>query len=93
MTVEVCPAALTPKETETVGRAALAVHAALRLGTYSRSDFILSEEDHRFYCLEANALPGMTPASLLPQEAMAAGMDYDSLCLAIVNGAKRHAGV
>ena len=92
MTVEVCPAALTPEETETVGQAALAVHRTLRLGTYSRSDFILSEEDHRFYCLEANALPGMTPASLLPQEAKAAGMDYDALCLAIVNGAGHHAG-
>ena len=32
------------------------------------------------YCLEANTLPGMTPTSLLPQEAKANGMDYPELC-------------
>jgi D-alanine-D-alanine ligase len=32
------------------------------------------------YCLEANSLPGMTPTSLMPQEAVAAGMDYGSFC-------------
>ena len=52
----------------------------LRLGTYCRIDFILHETEHEFYCLEANTLPGMTPTSLLPQEAAAAGIDYDTLC-------------
>jgi len=32
------------------------------------------------YCLETNTLPGMTPTSLLPQEAAAVGIDYDELC-------------
>ena len=32
------------------------------------------------YCLEANTLPGMTPTSLIPQEAAALGMDYPTLC-------------
>ena len=30
--------------------------------------------------LEINTLPGMTPTSLLPQEAAAAGIDYPTLC-------------
>ena len=38
------------------------------------------EEDGSFYCLEANTLPGMTPTSLLPQEAAAVGIDYPELC-------------
>ena len=38
------------------------------------------EENGEIYCLEANTLPGMTPTSLLPQEAAAAGMDYGQLC-------------
>ncbi|MGN1130772.1 MAG: D-alanine--D-alanine ligase, partial [Ruminococcus sp.] len=36
------------------------------------------------YCLEANTLPGMTPTSLLPQEAAVEGMDYPTLCDKIV---------
>jgi D-alanine-D-alanine ligase len=32
------------------------------------------------FCLEANTLPGMTPMSLLPQEAAAAGMSFEELC-------------
>jgi D-alanine-D-alanine ligase len=36
------------------------------------------------WCLEANALPGMTPTSLLPQMAAAIGLDYVTLCEEIV---------
>ena len=32
------------------------------------------------FCLEANTLPGMTPTSLLPQEAQALGMSFGDLC-------------
>ena len=37
-------------------------------------------KDGKMYCLEANTLPGMTPTSLLPQEAHALGMDFADLC-------------
>lgn len=37
-------------------------------------------EDGRLYCLEANTLPGMTPTSLIPQEAAALGISYPELC-------------
>ena len=36
------------------------------------------------WCLEANTLPGMTPTSLLPQEAAVEGMDYATLCETII---------
>ena len=42
-----------------------------------------------FFCLEANTLPGMTPISLLPQEAAAAGMDFPDLCERILECAMR----
>ena len=58
---------------------ALKVHKTLRLGHYSRIDFILDKKGNA-YCLEANTLPGMTPTSLMPQEAQAAGIPYDTLC-------------
>ena len=38
------------------------------------------EEDGSMYCLEANTLPGMTPTSLIPQEARVIGMNYPQLC-------------
>ena len=56
----------------------------LRLKVYARFDYML-DKDGKFYCLEANTLPGMTPTSLLPQEAAAIGIDFDELCQLIVN--------
>ena len=37
-------------------------------------------QDKTVYCLEANTLPGMTPTSLIPQEAAAVGVDFGALC-------------
>lgn len=79
MATEVCPAELTAEQTAELQALALRVHQALNLGTYSRIDFILSQTGE-FYCLEANTLPGMTPTSLLPQEAAAVGISYNELC-------------
>jgi D-alanine-D-alanine ligase len=64
---------------------ALIVHNTLRLGFYSRIDFIVDDKNNAF-CLEANTLPGMTPTSLFPQEALIAGISYNQLCNEIVNG-------
>ena len=47
--------------------------------SYARLDFIVTK-DEKIYCLEANTLPGMTPTSLIPQEAAVLGMDYPTLC-------------
>ncbi|MDF2801336.1 MAG: D-alanine--D-alanine ligase [Anaerocolumna sp.] len=79
LTVEECPASLSKELTMRVQIIALNIHNLLRLGSYSRIDFILAE-DNEFYCLEANTLPGMTPNSLIPQEALAYGISYDKLC-------------
>lgn len=83
-TEEICPANLTESQAEEMGRIALRAHNALGLGMYSRLDFLM-DRDGNFFCLEANALPGMTPSSLLPQEAKAAGIDYITLCEMIVS--------
>ena len=52
---------------------------ALRLDGYARFDYIMDALGD-IYCLEANTLPGMTPTSLMPQEAAAVGISYDELC-------------
>ena len=80
---EICPADIPKHLDKTMQEIALKVHKKLELGTYSRSDFIVDEKGD-VYCLEANSLPGMTPASLLPKEAKAVGIEYDDLCEMIV---------
>lgn len=84
LTNEVCPSNLDKRKIIELKHLALKVHKALELGSYSRSDFRLSENG-KFYCLEANTLPGMTPTSLMPQEALVEGINYDELCDRIVS--------
>ena len=57
---------------------ALSVHRLLGLRDYSRTDFIVTREG-RPYILEINALPGLTPLSLIPDEAASAGISYEAL--------------
>ena len=78
-TEEICPAPIGDKATQEVYETTARGFCALRLGSYARFDYIL-DRDGRIWCLEANTLPGMTPTSLLPQEAAAVGIDYDELC-------------
>ena len=40
----------------------------------------IMDEEGNMYCLEANTLPGMTPTSLIPQEAKVIGISYPRLC-------------
>lgn len=77
--VETCPANISKEKTEEMQRAAETVFKALRLKNYARMDFMMSESEEIF-CLEANTLPGMTPTSLLPQEAAAIGISFEQLC-------------
>jgi len=57
---------------------ALSVHRLIGLRDYSRTDFIVTKEG-RPYILEINALPGLTPSSLLPDECNAIGISYEAL--------------
>ena len=77
--VETCPAELPEDVTVQMQKYAEEVARVLGLDTYSRTDFLLNEKNEIF-CLEANTLPGMTPTSLLPQEAQAVGMTFEQLC-------------
>jgi D-alanine-D-alanine ligase len=84
--VETCPAELTDAQTKRMQAIAVDVFRALRLKNYARMDFMM-DADGNMYCLEANTLPGMTPTSLLPQEAVAIGIGYEELCERILNKA------
>ena len=82
-TEEVCPAQLDPYIAAKMQREAEHAFEMLRLKVYGRIDFLL-DGHNRLYCLEANTLPGMTPISLLPQEAAADGIEFADLCEKIV---------
>ena len=77
--VETCPAEISPKATRKMQKYAEMAFKALGLTTYARMDFMMDDQEN-IYCLEANTLPGMTPTSLLPQEAAAVGMNFEDLC-------------
>ena len=80
---EICPAPITDDEWRQIGEMALKLHQGLGLTVYSRSDFLLDAEG-KAWCLEINTLPGMTPTSLVPQEAAQVGLSYADLCEKIV---------
>lgn len=68
-------------------------HVALGLSGYSRTDFILDNENH-LWLLETNTLPGFTRTSLLPQQASVMGLSYSSLvewvvCDALARASKK----
>lgn len=85
---EIFPADLPAAEAAELQRLALAAHAVLKLGAYSRIDF-RRDAQGRFWCLEANSLPGLTATSLLPQAARAAGISFAELLERICSAAVR----
>lgn len=84
MAKEVCPAEISPDITKLLSQYALTAFHTLGLSVLARADFILTPEGVPYF-LEINTLPGMTPTSLVPQEAAAIGMDYATLCQTIVD--------
>ncbi len=78
----ICPADLPEEVTKAVQDAALQAHQCLGIEVYSRVDVLLDSENNP-WVLEANTIPGMTPSSLLPKGAQAAGIDFTELCVRI----------
>ncbi len=80
---EITPAPIPADAEAELARSALTVYHALGLSAYSRADYIYDDQG-RFWFLEINTLPGMTPTSLVPQEAAVVGIGYGELCERIV---------
>ena len=83
LTDEYCPADLMPESTAMLQCSAEHVYEVLMLDVYARMDFIVDEQG-KAWCLEGNTLPGLTPTSLLPQEAAACGLSYEDLTESII---------
>ena len=78
------PAKLTEAEAEQVTKIASKAHKVLGCEVMSRVDVILGGNGEP-YVLEVNTIPGLTGKSLLPKAAFAAGIDFPSLCIKILN--------
>ena len=70
-------------------RLAERAHAALGCRGVTRTDFRYddSEGKHRLVVLETNTQPGMTPTSLVPEQAAYTGLNYGALCRWMVEDA------
>ncbi len=79
---EICPAPISQELTARIQHLALQAHNVLDLQGYSRTDFLV--QDDQPYILEVNTLPGMTTTSLLPQAAQARGYSFQALLARLI---------
>ena len=77
MREEIVPARISEKLTKQVQDLAIKVYKAINCRGFGRVDMIISEG--KPYVLEINTIPGLTPLSLFPKEAAAAGISYPQL--------------
>jgi D-alanine-D-alanine ligase len=77
-TDEIVPARISETLAAEARRIAHLCHRTLGCRGMSRTDMIITPEG-RIYTLEVNTIPGMTPTSLLPRSAEAAGYSFAQL--------------
>ncbi|MFC3703277.1 D-alanine--D-alanine ligase [Devosia honganensis] len=78
----IVPAEIKPKIYDKVQKLSLAAHAALGCRGVTRTDFRYNDaagEDGELVCLEINTQPGMTPTSLVPEQAAHVGHGFEDL--------------
>jgi D-alanine-D-alanine ligase len=75
----VLPAQLPPAVFERALRQSELAHVAMGCRGVSRSDFRYDDINDDLVLLEVNTQPGMTPTSLVPEQAAHVGMDYPTL--------------
>lgn len=77
------PAQLEPGIARQIQEAALSAHRLLDCFGFSRVDLILDENNTPFI-LEINTIPGLTQTSLLPKAAKLAGIEFNQLCIRLI---------
>jgi D-alanine-D-alanine ligase len=88
---EVTPAPIPESWEKRLAEDTRKVFQAVGMAVYARADFIVTEDGTPWF-LEINTLPGMTPTSLVPQEAAAVGISYGELCETIIRESLRLRG-
>ncbi len=80
----IVPAKIDSNLTKRLKQAGIDAHKSLACRGFSRVDMLVDEPGD-IYVLEVNAIPGLTERSLLPKAAGFAGVNFDQLCLKIIN--------
>lgn len=81
-----CPCGLSEEDENQIRKLALEVFNALGARGWGRSDFMVDEAGTPFF-IELNTIPGMTTHSLVPMAAQQHGIDFETLCLSILESA------
>jgi D-alanine-D-alanine ligase len=74
---EITPARISDEMTKKVGDIAKRAYELLKMKGFSRTEFIIVNDEP--FMLEMNTIPGLTPESLIPQQAIAAGISLQDL--------------
>ena len=82
---EITPANITKEQTEEVKRQAIKIFKTLKLKGLTRAEFIFHNNEPHF--LEVNTCPGLSEASILPQQAKAAGITLKDLFTNVIENA------
>lgn len=82
------PSGLPAAEEQEIQRISLAAYRSLGCRGWGRADVMIRAADRQAFLLEMNTSPGMTSHSLVPKSAAAAGIAYESLCLALLAAAR-----
>ena len=81
--VDITPAPIPAEWEERLAEVTRTVFETIGLAVYARADFVVTEDGTPWF-LEINTLPGMTPTSLVPQEAAVVGIGYGELCETVI---------
>lgn len=87
LTDEICPARISKRLTKKAQDAAILAYKSIGCRGFGRVDMII--KGNKVYVLEVNTVPGLTPASLFPKAAKAAGISFSKLLDAIINYAQK----
>lgn len=88
----IVPARIPPQVAEKAKKLSEMAHAALGCRGVTRSDLRYDDINDVLVLLEVNTQPGMTPTSLVPEQAAAGGVDFDRLVLWITEDAYARSG-
>lgn len=80
-----CPSGLTEEQEALLAKIALDAFEGIGCKGWGRVDFMRDSHSPEFYLMEINTVPGMTPTSLVPKAAKVAGIDFNQLCLNILD--------
>lgn len=79
-----CPSGLSEEDEMQIQELALKAFAALDCSGWGRVDFLRDRQNKQWVLLEANTVPGMTEASLVPKAAKVASISFEQLVIKVL---------